>query len=275
MSSVKAALGAVRDFIGGHQEDEEDVSENLAVRSSAEPIPPPQPTTQEVKMETDNQSDKNAAPREPEAKTVEQGIAEQKSAPGTEQSSREFAPSEDFDQAVRDLRAGESAETRAAAARILAGAGRQRATPHLIAALFDADATVRATANEVLEQLGNSSVPNNAAAQGFAKAPAVKPASLEQSQAPAETAKANHAPSVITQPDKPTEIVSAAVAAPESGTGKDPQQLLAEENQVRTRLQELESQILETIAARKDAEKEIRRHIESEARLRTEAAARR
>ena len=274
-SSVKAALGAVRDFIGGHQEDEENVSENLAARSSAAAMPPPQATAEEVKMETDNQSDTNATPREPESKTGEQGTAEQKAAPGTEQPSPEFAPSEGFDQAVRDLRAGESAETRAAAARILAGAGRQRATPHLIAALFDADATVRATANEVLEQLGNASVPNNAAAHGIAKAPATKPAPVKQTQAPPETAKANHAQPPITQPGKPTEVVSAAVVAPESGTGKDPQQLLAEENDIRTRLQELETQILETIAARKDAEKEIRRHIESEAKLRTEATARR
>ncbi|MBA2705106.1 MAG: HEAT repeat domain-containing protein [Blastocatellia bacterium] len=77
----------------------------------------------------------------------------------TEEASREFAPSEGFDQAVRDLRAGESAEVRAAAARLLLGAGSQRATPHLIAALFDADATVRATAKEILAQFGNSSVP--------------------------------------------------------------------------------------------------------------------
>jgi hypothetical protein len=272
-SSVKAAIGAVRDFIGGHQEDEENVSENIVARNSAESMPPPQ-SVEEVKMETDSQPDKNTTPDQPKPESVEPATAQQKPLQVTEQPSREFAPSEGFDQAVRDLRAGESAETRAAAARILAGAGSQRATPHLIAALFDADATVRATANEVLQQFGNSSVPNNAAAQGIAKAPAAKPAVVKQSQAPVATAKASKAQATETKPDTPSAVVAQPVAA-ETGTGKDPQQLLIEENEVRTRLQELESQILETIAACKEAEKEIRRHIESEAKLRTEAAARR
>jgi myosin heavy subunit len=273
-SSVKAALGAVRDFIGGHQEDEENVSENLVAGNSAAPMPPAPLAREEVKMEPENQPDKNATPDQPQSETVEPATAQKKSAQATDQASREFAPSEGFDQAVHDLRAGESAETRAAAARILAGAGSQRATPHLIAALFDADATVRATANEVLAQFGNSSVPKNAISQGIANAPAAKPSVVKQSQAPVGTQKVKTAQATETKVAEPTAPVS-KTPVQETGATKDPQQLLAQENEVRTKLQELESHILETIAARKEAEKEIRRHIEGEAKLRMEAAARR
>ncbi|MDQ1637498.1 MAG: hypothetical protein QOF62_837 [Pyrinomonadaceae bacterium] len=277
-SSVKAAFGAVRDFIGGHQEDEENVSENLVAGNSAAPMPPAPLTQEEVKMEPENQPDKNATPDDPQSETVEPAKAQNKSAQATDQASREFAPSEGFDQAVHDLRAGESAETRAAAARILAGAGSQRATPHLIAALFDADATVRATANEVLAQFGNSSVPKNAITQGIANgiatAPAAKPPVVNQSQAPVETARVKTPQPTETKVAEPAAAVSKTPVL-ETGATKDPQQLLAQENEVRTKLQELESHILETIAARKEAEKEIRRLIEGEAKLRTEAAARR
>lgn len=273
-SSVKAAFGAVRDFIGGHPEDEEDLSENFVARNSVEPKRRVQPATEEVKMKPENQLDKNATPDQPHSEAAEPASDQKKPAPVTDQASREFAPSEGFDQAVHDLRAGGSAETRAAAARILAGAGSQRATPHLIAALFDADPTVRATANEVLAQFGNASLPNNATSQGIAPAPTAKTPAAKQSQAPVETASVSKEQLTETEVDEPTAAASPTTAA-ETGTTKDPQQLLVEENEVRAKLQELESQILETIAARREAEKEIRRHIESEAKVRTEAAARR
>lgn len=272
----------MRDFIGGHQEDEENVSENLVARNSVEAMPPVQPAGEEVKMETDNQPDKNATPQQQGSEAVKLATDQKQPAQVPEQASREFAPSEGFDQAVRDLRAGESAETRAAAARILAGAGRQRATPHLIAALFDADTMVRATANEVLAQFGESSVPDDATSQGIAKAPAPKTSAVRQSNARVETKKVSAAKPSESKTAKPTESKVdepiAAISQPfaaEIAATKDPQLLLVQENEVRTKLQELEGQILETIAARKEAEKEIRRHIESESKLRTEAAARR
>ena len=272
----------MRDFIGGHQEDEENVSENLVARNSVEAMPPVQPAGEEVKMETDNQPDQNATPQQQGSEAVKPATDHKQPAQVPEQASREFAPSEGFDQAVRDLRAGESAETRAAAARILAGAGRQRATPHLIAALFDADTMVRATANEVLAQFGDSSVPDDATSQGIAKAPATKTPAVRQSHARVETKKVSAAKPSESKTAKPTESKvdepTAAISQPfaaEIAATKDPQLLLVQENEVRTKLQELEGQILETIAARKEAEKEIRRHIESESKLRTEAAARR
>jgi HEAT repeat protein len=271
-SSVKAAIGAVRDFIGGHQEDEETMSENLAARNLPEAMPPTQIVDEEVKTETKVRPDKNTAADEKSSDPVQTATVEKQGAPETEEVSREFAPSEDFDQAVRDLRANESAETRASAARILAGAGSQRATPHLIAALFDADATVRTTANEVLAQFGNSTVTSKAASEGIAKPAAAKHPAAKRARvgtvrvAPPQPAE----PKVETQTAPVSEPVSAEAAAT-----KDPQQLLVDENEVRTKLKQLEVQILNTVAARKEAEKQIRRRIESEAKLRTEAAARR
>ncbi|MBA2705107.1 MAG: hypothetical protein H0U60_14810 [Blastocatellia bacterium] len=114
--------------------------------------------------------------------------------------------------------------------------------------------------------------PDSATSEGIAKATAAKPPAVTQSQA-VETAKGSKSHPTQPKVDEPTASVSQSVA--ETIATKDPQQLLVEENEVRTKLQGLESQILETIAARKEAEKEIRRHIESEAKLRTEAATRR
>lgn len=275
-SSVKAAIGAVRDFIGGHQEDEEAVEqENLVNQNSAEAMLGAQSANEEMKSETNNQADQTgSSPQQPPAPVQ----------PTTDKKERRLeidqaAPEFDFDQAVRDLRAGESAETRAAAARILAGAGSQRATPHLIAALFDADATVRTTANEVLAQFGNSTLPKDATSEGLPKPAATMPPTAKPSRAAAESASPRKPVQSARKPAAPNVAqpgmtVSQPVAA-EAGVAKDPQQLLGEENEVRTKLKELEAQILDTVAARKEAEKEIRRRIESEAKLRTEAAARR
>jgi hypothetical protein len=272
-SSVKAAIGAVRDFIGGHQEDEEAVEqENLVNQNSAEAMLGAQSANEEMKSETNNQADQTGSSQQQPPAPVQ---------PTTDKKERRLeidqaAPEFDFDQAVRDLRAGESAETRAAAARILAGAGSQRATPHLIAALFDADATVRTTANEVLAQFGNSTLPKDATSEGLPKPAATMPPTAKppresgSPRKPVQSARKPAAPNVA----QPAMTVSQPVAA-EAGVAKDPQQLLGEENEVRTKLKELETQILDTVAARKEAEKEIRRRIESEAKLRTEAAARR
>jgi hypothetical protein len=270
-SSVKAAIGAVRDFIGGHQEDEETVeSQNLVAQNSAEATPVAPSEGGEVKVETGKQPDQTATPRQKSSEPASPPTARKERGSRTEKASPEFAPSEDFDQAVRDLRAGESAETRAAAARILSGAGSQRATPHLIAALFDADATVRTTANEVLAQFGNASLPQNATSEGLSKPAAAKPG--KQTVARAETKSASQPQPSKLKVQSPTASVSQIA---EGAAAKDPQQLLVEENEVRTKLKELETQILEAVTARKDAEKEIRRRIESEAKLRMEAAARR
>ncbi|MEP6717567.1 MAG: HEAT repeat domain-containing protein [bacterium] len=270
-SSVKAALGAVRDFIGGHQEEEAAAEqENLAEPKAAESLPGAQSADEAMKNETIDQADQTVTQQPQPADAVAATTDQKQLRSDTEKA----APAIDFDQAVRDLRAGESAETRAAAARMLAGAGSQRATPHLIAALFDADATVRTTANEVLAQFGNSTLPSNATSEGIPKPgttakPAAKQPRMQVGSASAGKPKAAErklAKPIVT----PTQPVSTEPAA-----ARDPQQLLGEENEVRTKIEELEAQILDTIAARKEAEKEIRWRIEREAKLRTEAAARR
>ena len=70
-----------------------------------------------------------------------------------------------FDEAVQDLRAANSPQERAAAARALGLVGSNRGTAHLIAAMFDDDSEVRNAAEEALAQMGGpavSSAPLNA-----------------------------------------------------------------------------------------------------------------
>src|SRR6185503_10004775 len=125
----------MRDFIGGRQKDEENFqSEDLVARNSTAAAPTALSASEEVNVEKNKQPDQNAISRQRSSEgALPTGRRERGSR--TEQASPEFAPSAGFDQAVRDLRAAKSADTRAAAARILSGAGGQRATPHLIAAL--------------------------------------------------------------------------------------------------------------------------------------------
>ena len=272
-SSVKAAIGAVRDFIGGHLDEETTGAEAAATGQPADATPATKTVNDEVNMEINDRSAQTAAPPPQRVDTPKPATERKRRGGESENAARDFAPSEGFDQAVRDLRAGESAETRAAAARVLAKAGSQRATPHLIAALFDADATVRTTAGEVLAQFENASAPNNATTEGPPQPVAAKPSTAKHSRASVETVTVSKPQPAAPKVQEPTASSQPDVA--QTSEAKDPQQLFVEENEIKTKLKELEARILETIAARKEAEKEIRRHIESEAKLRTEAAARR
>lgn len=268
-SSVKAAIGAVRDFIGGHQEDEAAVEqENLATANAAQSLTNAQSADEAMKNETIDQADQTGT--QPQLATdVVEATTDQKPRPSD---TEETAPAFDFDQAVRDLRAGESAETRAAAARLLADAGSQRATPHLIAALFDGDATVRTTANEVLAQFGNST-PSNATSESLPNRAATAQPAAKKPRTQVESVRVGKTKAAERKPAKPIVTPTPPVRT-EPAAARDPQQLLGEENEVRTKLSELEAQILDSVAARKEAEKEIRWRIEREAKLRTEAAAR-
>ena len=58
-----------------------------------------------------------------------------------------------FDEAVENLRSAKSADERVAAARALGVVGSQRGTPHLMAAMFDEDVSVRHAAEEALAQI--------------------------------------------------------------------------------------------------------------------------
>jgi len=62
-----------------------------------------------------------------------------------------------FDETTKDLRTAESPAERAASARKLALVGDSRATPHLIAALYDSAPEVRRASVESLEQIGDGS----------------------------------------------------------------------------------------------------------------------
>ena len=61
-----------------------------------------------------------------------------------------------FDDTVQKLRTATAPEQRAAAALSLGVVGSKRGTPHLIAAMFDADSEVRDAAEEALAEMSNA-----------------------------------------------------------------------------------------------------------------------
>ena len=205
-----------------------------------------------------------------------------------------------FDEVVQNLRAADSPEERAAAARALGLVGSQRATAHLIAAMFDDDPTVCQAAEEALSQIGEAPVANVH----------VEAASNDDTE---RTNEAESPPSELAQQDweverAPWQVVIAAAksdiaqqggqearaqeemetsvhhnsavptSAPEltdSLSDSEEQQLLLEENRLREMGEQLAPQLLEIAAARKESEREVRRRAEREAMLQREATAQR
>lgn len=185
---VKAGLSAVRDFLAGRsgeaklaeaddQATREVVGAELlaamsrrnsdgtsgenagkASGSDTQEIPPfdpngviPETTTEQQHGQQIPQSAVGASLVEPEpsenSEEREQGRAR-----------RLFLDHGYFDEAVQDLRAGNSPAERVAAARALGLVGSERATAHLIAAMFDDDPEVRSAAGEALAQIGDPTV---------------------------------------------------------------------------------------------------------------------
>jgi hypothetical protein len=202
-----------------------------------------------------------------------------------------------FDEAVQSLRAASSSAERAKAARALGLCASQRATPHLIAAMFDSDAEVRTAAEEALDRIKNSTAaasPANTAVNKLIvleKMDNVAPAASTtiQSTPPVSVGQPEPAQSEIAEPasSDSTGMETAApvtqtpvlprepdLSADESGIGEDEKLLLAE-HRIREEAEGLGQQLLEAAAARKQAEQEIELRTESEAKLRRDAAAQR
>lgn len=101
-SSVKAAIGAVRDFIGGHQEDEAAIEpEHLGDANSAVSMPGAQSADEVMKNEKTDQAEQTGTQQQQATDAVE---AKTDQKPGRSETEK-AAPAFDFDQAVRDLRA--------------------------------------------------------------------------------------------------------------------------------------------------------------------------
>jgi DNA repair exonuclease SbcCD ATPase subunit len=117
-SSVKAASGAVRELIGGHSEYEKNAS-NILLSGFREAHAAGPACRRRSKMEPENQLDKNATPDQPHSEAGEPTSAQKKPALVPDQASCDFVPSEVFDQAVDDLRAGVSLRLRQTAKELL------------------------------------------------------------------------------------------------------------------------------------------------------------
>ena len=116
--------------------DEEQAGENDAPEEHS-------PSNAELNSTTENTSSTMTPATESSSGTTEQESVAQQS---INQAS--------FEDAVETLRAAGSSDDRVAAARSIAELGSQRATPHLIAAMFDDDPKVRSAAEEALANIG-------------------------------------------------------------------------------------------------------------------------
>lgn len=312
---IKAGLSAVKEFLAGRSNDEkvtapEDkatrevvAAELLAAMSSGGKSAASPESSEKSAIDTQE------IPRF-DAEGVTAGMnqsensqqSSEKSEQEQERARQLFLAHGYFDETVQSLRAASSAEERAAAASALGLVGSQRATAHLIAAMFDDDESVRNAAAVALIQIGEP-VGDKHAATAVEPADEVKNLVLAPSTAkepdsvvepPSESVEASaQAPGVVLEVVEvalaPTEIpeaensiqltvvtpdVPADQIAPSSATTNDEDQLLVEEQRIRETLAEIEQQLLAATSALKDSQNEIRWRLEREAKLREEARAR-
>lgn len=329
---IKAGLNAVKEFLAGRSNDEKVVApEDKATRevvaaellaamsgrstdgASPENVENAPTDTQEIPrfdsgsgagQETNepNNSQQPAQSDSPASSDVE----EQRENPKEEEQGRArqlFLDHGYFDETVQDLRAASSAAERAAAARALGLVGSQRATAHLIAAMFDDDLEVRSAAEEALSKIGEPAPANvhleatspaetestSAAESGMIeldqdweaeRAPwedaVIAATKSDISQQAGQEVRAREAPEIsVQQNHEVIQTGAAELTATDSTTTSEEQQLLLEENEIRQTGEQLAPQLAEVAAARQKSEQEIHWRTEREAKLRTEASARR
>ena len=139
---VKVALSVVRSLISGSSDEARQIeADDKDTRAAV-----CKELLAAMSLETDQAavSDANS-----------EGRSQQQSTLQRERSRQLFMELGYFDEAVQDLRAADSAGERAAAARALGLVGNNRATVHLVAAMFDDDAEVRNAAGEALALVEN------------------------------------------------------------------------------------------------------------------------
>ncbi len=116
-----------------------------------------------------------------------------------------------FEDAVETLRAAGPSAGRVAAARAIASLGSQRATPHLIAAMFDDDKDVRSAAEEALAQIGEPTFKQAATPRNQTeKSKMMQPPSSAQQQ----TSVSPPAKSVVAPPPRKEGAVSTQARNP-------------------------------------------------------------
>lgn len=193
----------------------------------------------------------------------------------------------DLEQIVEDLHSANSVSDRVIAVRRLGKSRNQRATPHLVAAMFDDEPLVRLAAEEAMAQLDQVTV----------EAPASTPPEIPDDSSPANAEPESDGPHSVTEsaprpsrlngmahlhlesdapgeakplaPSSPTSQIPSAADAPEE------ERKLIQEHEAATRLvDELHHQIFKLVAARTGQEKQASWRIKREAKLRNEVAER-
>lgn len=325
---VKAGLAALKDFLGGHADHQDEPSgqqpssgtdsaaeADTTVGGASDPHADAGQPEQGASAELTNRN------QDPSSQNQADNSTSEVQAPDTKESESDTAelvttvqqPTQQtsFEAAVETLRAAGPSDGRVAAARTIAELGSQRATPHLIAAMFDDDPNVRIAAEEALAKIGEPMFDQQPIPQSnnenltMLQSPSTAP--LESTTPPSESVPV-HAEQTAGGPveskqqreQEPAENRQVAQTVPEARPAKhgpkthklkavpntpeivlDPdvpeeeQQLLLEEREVRQRLGLIVQQLSEKIAARQESENEVHWRLERESKLLADAATQR
>ena len=307
-SAENAAAGP-----GTFETDAESSAQANANEALAGETARPEPNHGEPQAEPEyGQARQNDAPDDPGSNNPELNSTAKEAPPETapaDESGSETSPQEStaqqsidqasFEDAVETLRAAGSSDERVAAARSIAELGSQRATPHLIAAMFDDDPMVRSAAEEALANIGEPMFEQHTT-------PKNKAENLTMMQSPSNASERSDSPPVTASVDQPQAKDSAqldeqqqtdgrqeqavkpsakshklkavphrAEAAIDPDASEEEQQLLLEERAVRQRLGLIMQQLSEKTAARKESENEVHWRLERESKLLADAATQR
>ena len=232
---VKAGIAAVRDFLAGrsgeakaaHSTDKatrqvvaEELLTAMAGREAAVEHPPSTGEPKDARPATSETGEFGAG--EPRGHAGPQsGEADATQKQEQERARQLFVDHGYFDEAVETLRTASSQSERVTAAKALGLVGSQRATAHLIAAMFDEDAEVRSAAEDALAKLGDTTVAKTSP-DVFLKQPKdsekVKEKSTAVAEATAETAATEESPRALQAPTFVEDAASTKVAE-DSGRG--------------------------------------------------------
>ena len=273
----------MKDFLSGHSSEakaaeasDKATREVVAAELLAAMSPPgTSPTASHEVKEPPHESENSAIPSPQEDDTQPLYQSEQ---PEQERARQLFVDHGYFDEAVQNLRAAQSPAERVAAARALGLVGSQRATAHLIAAMFDDDEEVRTAAEAALNQIGvvtDRSVSADVSPQHESK-DTTEIAQPEPAVATTVDVSelAESTPELKSDPN-----VASTETLPESATGelatREEDELLLHEQALRQTVAEIEQKLAEVAGAFEQSENDIRWRTEREAKLRSEVAARR
>ncbi|MGH9873389.1 MAG: HEAT repeat domain-containing protein [Pyrinomonadaceae bacterium] len=304
---IKAGLSAMKDFLAGRSNDDKVVvPEDKATREvvAAELLAAMSGGSTDEAAPANSENAPSDTPEIPRF-VPRAAVAPDTNEPQAQERARQlFLDHGYFDEAVQKLRAASAPAERAAAARALGVVGSQRATAHLIAAMFDDDAEVRDAAAQALIQVGEPVVDDVSATavaadeikkvdEATSIASSVKgeevlvghgieaaATNVEAAEVLPEPVEVATAQAVSAQNESSTEqtVITPAtspdlIAVDSAGSEQDP--LLREEQTILETVADVEQLQLAAANAFKELENEVRWRTEREAKVRAEATARR